>query len=270
MKLLLTFFMAGMAVVGSFAQEKNPITIGETVEIFSQTLSEKRKLNIYLPPDFSKDKNLPVIYLLDGSLHEDFVHITGLVQFFNLMFSMPPTIIVGIENVDRKRDFTFPTQQTAQKEKFPTTGGSEKFIGFLADELIPFITKNYSENTDITLIGQSLGGLLATEVLLKRPVLFKNYFIISPSLWWNNESLLKEFKKFPIANTESEINIGIAVGAEGNIMVREAKGLHTALTKLGRNNIKSAYIYLPKENHATVLHQAMYMILERKFPSPHK
>lgn len=40
--------------------------------------------------------------------------------------AMPKSIVVGIANVDRKRDFTFPTTIKKDKEDFPTTGGSEK------------------------------------------------------------------------------------------------------------------------------------------------
>ncbi|MDD3005857.1 MAG: alpha/beta hydrolase, partial [Flavobacterium sp.] len=69
--------------------------------------------------------------VLDGSAHEDFLHVVGLVQFFNLQMKMPKTIVVGIENVDRKRDFTFPTELKELKENYPTTGHSENFIAAL-------------------------------------------------------------------------------------------------------------------------------------------
>ena len=114
----------------TFAQEKKEFSIGETVTIKSEILKEDRILNIALPEgyDASKDEKYPVIYLLDGSANEDFLHVVGLVQFFNLQFFMPKTIIVGIANVDRKRDFTFKTEDKELIEAFPTTGKSELFI----------------------------------------------------------------------------------------------------------------------------------------------
>lgn len=88
MQYLFRFFLVLSAVViiqynRLEAQDARPLSIGETLEINSDILGEKRTLNIYLPPgyDNSQDVSYPVIYLLDGSLNEDFLHIVGLVQF---------------------------------------------------------------------------------------------------------------------------------------------------------------------------------------------
>ncbi|NUO00506.1 MAG: alpha/beta hydrolase, partial [Saprospiraceae bacterium] len=170
-------------------------SIGETLEFHSTILNEKRVVNIYLPNGYHPDslKKYPVIYLLDGSVDEDFIHISGLVQFgsFSWINMIPETIVVGIANVDRKRDFTYPTNNQKDKADFPTTGGSEKFIAFVEQELQPLIEKTYKTGSSKTIIGQSLGGLLATEILFKNPNLFDRYIIVSPSLWWDDQSLLK-------------------------------------------------------------------------------
>ncbi|CEJ68562.1 Ferri-bacillibactin esterase BesA [Chryseobacterium oranimense G311] len=155
-----------------------PLTIGEVRTLKSKILNEDRTLNIYLPQGFDKAKSYPVIYLLDGSINEDFIHVTGLVQFFNQMYAMPETIVVGIANIDRKRDFTFHTDLKDLQQDYPTTGHSDKFINFLEKELLPYIGSQY-KTTDKYLFGQSLGGLLATEILFKKPEMFNNYFIIS-------------------------------------------------------------------------------------------
>ncbi|WP_336734975.1 alpha/beta hydrolase-fold protein, partial [Chryseobacterium sp. VD8] len=105
-----------------FAQTENvkPLTIGEIRTIKSKILNEERTLNIYLPQKFDKTKSYPIIYLLDGSMNEDFIHVTGLVQFFNQMYSMPETIVVGIANIDRKKDFTFHTDLKDLQKDYPT------------------------------------------------------------------------------------------------------------------------------------------------------
>ena len=190
---------------------KNPITIGESVSVYSEILDEQRTLNIYLPHGYSANstQTYSVIYLLDGSINEDFIHISGLVQFgsFSWINMIPETIVVGISNVNRRRDFTFPTTVKKDKKDFPTTGDSEKFINFIEMELQPFINSNYNVTTTKTIIGQSLGGLLATEILFKKPDLFDNYIIISPSLWWDNQSLLKLKPK--AYTTEKKIYIAV-------------------------------------------------------------
>lgn len=109
----------------------------------------------------------PLIYLLDGSANEDFVHVAGVVQFLTMIGAIPASIIAGIANVDRKRDFTFATTIAQDKMDYPATGKAAKFMAFIEKELQPFIQKKYKTNTVTTIIGQSLGGLFATEVLLK-------------------------------------------------------------------------------------------------------
>src|SRR3982751_5287496 len=87
--------------------------LGVVDEIQSKELAEKRILNIYLPEGYQQNDTTkyPVIYLLDGSADEDFIHIVGLVQFnsFEWVNQVPKSIVVGIATVDRRRDFTFPT-----------------------------------------------------------------------------------------------------------------------------------------------------------------
>ena len=247
----------------SIASKQNiPFVLGRIIELRSKTLSEKRVLNIYLPEGYNENAPIsyPVIYLLDGSADEDFIHIVGLVQFLNFPWVnvVPKSIVVGIANVDRKRDFTFPTTVLKDKKDFPTTGGSEKFIAFIENELQPFIEKNYKTNSSKTLIGQSLGGLLATEILFKKPALFNKYIIVSPSLWWDNESLLSVTPK-----VTKPVSVYVAVGNEEKIMVNDVNQLVSILkTDLPKSSVIH-FQYFPHEDHATILHRAVYDAFEK-------
>ncbi|HVG40509.1 MAG TPA: alpha/beta hydrolase-fold protein [Chitinophagaceae bacterium] len=241
-------------------KESKPFILGSIHEIESKVLAEKRVLNIYLPTGYNEKDTIkyPVIYLLDGSADEDFIHIAGLIQFSNFPWVnlLPNSILVGIANVDRRRDFTFPTTIEKDKKDFPTTGQSGKFINFIESELQPFISKTYKTTTDKTIIGQSLGGLLATEILFKKPQLFTNYIIVSPSLWWDNESLLAVSPKVLKPDTHS-VFVFIAAGKEGKIMEADTKKL-VSMLKDRKKNLRVNFEYLTDENHASILHNAVY------------
>ena len=91
-------------------KNKTPFALGVVDQIKSKELSQSRTLNIYLPDGYDTSKTtFPVIYLLDGSANEDFIHITGVVQFLNMIDTLPKCIVVGIANTDRRHDFTHPT-----------------------------------------------------------------------------------------------------------------------------------------------------------------
>ena len=247
---------------------ENSFILGIVDKIQSAELGENRVLNIYLPEGYSSDSAItyPVIYLLDGSANEDFIHIGGLVQFLTMIKAMPASIVVGIANIDRRRDFTFPTGIAEDKKDYPTTGSSAKFIAFIEKELQPFVERKYKTNNSKTIIGQSLGGLLATEILLKEPGLFNNYIIVSPSLWWNNESLLSDAPKLLENQSANAIKVYISVGTEGKQMEDDAKKLAEILETFGKKNLNISFLSLPNESHLTILHNSVYKGFEILYP----
>ena len=245
-----------------------PFQLGVIEELRSEILGEQRTINVYLPEGYSASDTarFPVVYLLDGSADEDFIHVAGLFQYcgFPWVNCAPPSIVIGIGTVDRRRDFTFPTSIASEKEKLPTTGGSEKFIRFLEVELQPFVEQHFRSNGESMLIGQSLGGLLATEILFKKPDLFDRYLIVSPSLWWDDGSLL-EFDPESLRSSEHPIGIFLAVGKEGlapsekpRVMEVDVNLLAEKIRALQNGRITLHFDYLPDEDHATILHQAVY------------
>jgi hypothetical protein len=285
MKNLSLFFILIFLKTVSFGQQEKtkpsetskPFMLGVIDEIQSKVLSEKRILNIYFPEGYNQNDTVkyPVIYLLDGSADEDFIHIVGLVQFNNFEWvnQLPKSIVVGIASVDRERDFSFPTTNKEQKLRFPKTGHSDNFIAFIEKELQPYIHSKYKTNSDRMLIGQSFGGLLATEILLKKPTLFNKYIIVSPSLWWDNGSLLELKSEILTADFKTQTDIYIGVGKEGltpseppRVMEVDANLLAEKLKQSSSKNVNVNFDYLPLENHATILHQAVSNAFKLLYP----
>lgn len=252
--------------------------IGKIDKIHSRILGEDRTLNIYLPEGYKQTDSVryPVIFLLDGSADEDFIHIAGLVQFcsFAWVNQLPKSILVGIANVDRRRDFTFPSSAPGDKSANPTAGHSEAFIKFLESELMTYVETRYKINGSRTLIGESLGGLLATEILLKNTNLFNRYIIVSPSLWWNNGSILTLESAIYAPSFNRPTDIYIGVGKEGltpttppRVMEVDANLLADKLGASRNKAINLRFDYLPEENHGTIMHQAVlnaFRILGKK------
>jgi hypothetical protein len=215
-----------------------------------------------LPPGYDTGTTpLPVIYLLDGSANEDFMHVAGLVQFLSCITgAIKPAIVVGIANVNRKRDFTEPPISPKFKDIIPAAGGSASFISFLQNDLIPYVNARYRVVAAPTLVGQSLGGLLATQVLVDQPRLFGTYIIVSPSLWWNDESLLHRADARLTANGPVAARVYLSVGGkEPKVMQQDAAALAKILRK--HTSIHLTYAPEPTEDHATILHNCLYHAL---------
>lgn len=271
---LLLLFLATTAAHGqSQPPKREPFVLGHVDRIRSGQLNEERVLNIYLPEGYAADAKVtyPVIYLLDGSADEDFIHIVGLAQYltFPWINMLPKSIIVGIATVDRRRDFTFPTHSKKDLKDFPTTGKSEAFMRFIEKDLQPYVEKTYRTNGQKTLIGQSLGGLFGAEVLLKKPTLFNTYIIASPSLWWDDESLVAQapgLLKQP--SPAAPANVFIALGNEGPEMKKATEALVALLKAAPARASRVEYVPFPEETHATILHRAVYKAFETLYKKP--
>lgn len=269
--LIVIFFLYSFSAI---AQDKKQMAteafcIGEIQDFQSEILDEKRRLNIYLPPSYytSQELSFPVIYLLDGSSDEDFIHIVGLVQFgaFPWVKMLPECIVVGIANTDRMRDYTFPTSISADKLEYPSSGQSEKFIECIENEIQPLIEENYRTKGSKTLIGQSLGGLLASEILIKKPYLFSHYIIVSPSLWWDNQSLLMYNPMSGRVPIDERIEVYVCAGNEHETIVKDSKFLVDRISVTHSPFIQSTYYFFGDQDHGNILHLAVYMALESMF-----
>jgi hypothetical protein len=259
---VLFFLLISATLFGQSPDPRYPATgqifpFGQVKTIDSKALGESRTINIYLPQDYSPDSaaRYPVIYVLDGSAHEDFPHIAGLAQFMNMYDLLPKSIVVGIVNVDRYRDFTYPSKDPRDLEDMPTSGGSEKFIRFIATELQPMIAREYKTQPKRTLIGQSMGGLLATEILFKNAGLFEDYIIVSPSLWWDEQRMIDAREDYLKKLKGSKMRVYLCLGKEHPVMHEVADKLNASLKKTG---IVTWYEPILTEDHATILHLAVY------------
>lgn len=161
----------------------------QTFMVEARGLAETRRINVYTPPGYDGRARVPVLYMPDGGMEEDFPHLTATVDRLIREGAIPPVLVVGIENTERRRDLTGPTDVETDRKIAPRVGGSAVFRAFLRDELMPEVIRRYCTSADTAIIGKSLAGLFIVETLLLDPAMFRRYAALSPSLWWNAERL---------------------------------------------------------------------------------
>ncbi|MBB6129283.1 alpha/beta hydrolase [Mucilaginibacter lappiensis] len=237
--------------------------------LYSDILKEKRPVWIYTPSFdtsyFSKPA-YPVLYVFDGDGY--FASLATLIQQLSAVNGntvLPQMIIVGIPNTrgHRTRDLT-PSNSSADK----TSGGGEQFTRFLQTELIPHIDKNYATAPYRTLMGHSFGGLMVINTLINHTNLFNAYVAIEPSMFYNNDDLLKQTE---IALKQKDLKgsklfLGIANTMNPGMDTAQVRSDTTEIThhirsilkltdnlkKNSSNNLKWAYKYYPDDDHASV------------------
>ncbi|MCJ7689821.1 MAG: alpha/beta hydrolase-fold protein [Clostridiaceae bacterium] len=251
-KTLLSFLLLMVISISiSFAQTKIELINGTEVTIKSKVLDEERVMSIFLPEDYDlTSRKYPVLYLLDGPTH--FHHATGAVNFLSNQGIIPQMIIVSIHNVDRNRDFS-----PVHDERIPTSGGAEKFLDFLSDELIKFINDNYRISNFSILCGHSFGGTFTTYTLLEKPELFDGYIAISPYLQYVDNYLVKEARKMLRSDYDNQKYFYLTVGDEPDYY--SALGEFSSLIEEKSNEIIDfEYSKMENENHATIPYLSVF------------
>lgn len=233
-----------------------PLVIGETFTIESKALVETRRINVYLPAGYAEPggKSFPVLYMPDGGLAEDFLHVAGLLQVGAGNGTMRPFILVGIENTERRRDMTGPTESAEDKKIAPRVGGSAAFRKFVREELMPEVKARYRTTEETAVVGESLAGLWVLETWLLEPELFDTYMAFDPSLWWNSQSLLKSVPERLRGQADLKKTLYFAVSGDGTPELTEE--LAEVLTKNARAGLHWHYEKMPEEKHSTVYHPA--------------
>lgn len=207
----------------------------------SEILPDDRAILVYLPEIYveQRERRFPVLYLQDGQNlfdvrtsyiagHTWNAHITA--DRLTRAGQMEPVILVGLSNTGPRRmaEYT-PTRDIR------LGGGEGKNYGrFLIDEVKPFIDRTYQtlagpENTGLG--GSSLGGLISLYLGFERPDIFGKLAVMSPSLWWNDRTILTTVgRKEPVPKPRIWLDMGTA---EGIRHIRDAELLNQLLLDRG-------------------------------------
>jgi uncharacterized protein len=246
-----------------------PLVLGDTFTLESKVLGEARRINVYRPPAWGEPEGAarPVLYVLDGGLKEDFVHVAGLVQVLVGNGSMRPFLVVGIENTQRRRDLTGPSSVAEDQAIAPVIGGAARFRSFLGTELKAEIARRYPTTSESALVGESLAGLFTVETFFVEPTLFDTFIAIEPTLGWNRQALL-EAAPARLANFPAGKRTLWFAGANAEANGPVAKSLATVLEASAPANVHWHHEPMPEEQHSTIFHPAALRAFRTLFVPP--
>ena len=249
----LLLFIVTLSGCSNAQTYNDPIPENDEFTIESKQVGETRNINVWTPPEYRSNKDsLPVMYMADGGIiAEDFPHIANTLAELIKTKKIPPMILVGIANTERRRDLTGPTEIKKDKEIAAVVGGSEKFRAFIKEELFPEINTRYRTTNEKSIIGESLSGLFVMETFFLAPEMFDNYIAFDPSLWWNDKYLLKTAKEHLAMFPQEDKRIWFAgSGAED---ISETVGKIADILKAENlPNINWKYSPEPNEKHNTI------------------
>ena len=212
-------FLGMAAILGLGARAQSAETLGASKpwplyrsESFTVNWRD-RVLLIGIARPLDVDPNIPLmlrgykpvpVYVTDGNTNFPIVAATArLMQWGG---EVPPCLVVGIDYLDvdradaegwRVRELT-PTAQPRGYNSEPgrTYGGAGEFRRFLVKTLRPMIERRFDvDGARSMLVGHSMGGLFTLDTMVEEPDAFGNYLALSPSLWFDDDRVLRLFKQ---------------------------------------------------------------------------
>ena len=252
-----------------------PLISTEKRILHSKIVKQDFEIYISLPYKYySSDTTYPVLFSLDANVK--FGLMSNVVNNLGMLTKeIPEIIVVGIaypirDIADwaalRKRDTT-PTSNPEYDKNWASylnnasgrddivvqSGGADKFLIFIRDELIPYIESNYHvSSTDRALQGTSSGGLFTLYALFQQPKLFQRYFAGSPSIQWDETYMFNLESNFASSHRDLPVHLFMCVGGlETDYYINNLKKLTQLLNSRNYPNLNINTHIFEGETHGT-------------------
>ena len=169
-----------------------------TANLTSSVLGEVRAYTVRLPDGYARapQRRYRVVYVLDGPPLDD--HTAQGAATLAAAGQAPGLIVVGIPNMQRSgraRDFLPPFLKFARRDGSPFTGGADRFLRFIRDELVPRIERDYRTTRPRLLVGHSLGAIFVSYSVGAAPSFFDARFAHSPAIWRDEDAIARDLAR---------------------------------------------------------------------------
>jgi predicted alpha/beta superfamily hydrolase len=272
-----------------------PVPFSRRFKLHSRHVGDDFVIDIALPaPYLPGAAPWPILFVTDGNLA--FATAAATMGILPLEPGGPrPACVVGIgydlagEGVHaehlarRNRDLTtrrveeWEARMRAAPPPFRLgddmqTGGGDRFLDFIIDELGPWLAANLPVDTDdCTLTGSSFGATLTLYALFTRPGAFRGHLAISPSLWWADKHVVGVEEQFARSHADLDAALYLCVGGAEEAQAPEARmvsafrAFASKLEARAYPSLRLTHDVLPGETHVSVFNAGLTNGLRRLF-----
>lgn len=161
--------------------------------LFSVPLKRSVRLDIVLPPGYDPNGSTayPTLYLNDG---QDLprLKMQAVLDSLYQKNAIRPFVLVAIHAADRIQEYG-----TAARADYMKRGSkAAAYTDFMLTELMPHVRRHYLVSPDpqqTVLVGFSLGGLSAMDIVWDHPRQFGRVGVFSGSFWWRKKAFEKGY-----------------------------------------------------------------------------
>lgn len=220
-----------------FAQ--NGQSIGETHQIYSNSLKQQIEFQIYLPKNYDEEDKHPTLYVLDGQWY--FLNGVAIQESLRGDKILPKMIVVGINMVDRP-------YRSKLYNKW------ESFKEFIESELVSYVDNSYKTNNNRVVFGWENSGYLASELLLRNNSPFNCAIVASGAS--TDYDILKSY------NSDKERYLFIAGSTKDIYSIDYTNSAAEMLASVDLKNLNWEYRLFNEEEHESMAYASMYQGLK--------
>jgi len=243
--------------------------------LYSRSLEQERLIDISVPANYfetAETHTYPVIFIMDAELM--FPMVSGLVHQMTANSQMPDSIIVGINNVvGARRDIT-PKPFDRNGKPYWFGGQEDKYLQFLAEEVLPFLDENYRAADFRILVGLSPTAQFTLHSFWKAPKAFDGYIAINATdftaVGYDGKTVFEKIEQSLQDDPMRSAFLYVSMpqgGVSRNPQIAEAyKRLKNQLARFALQGVKVKTEVVDKSAYAATL-PALISALEMIYPS---
>lgn len=234
--LLTTAGIAADAVAADPARESTVASPSrfETFTVALPTLGVERTLRVYLPRGYTNCEGCryPVVYFMDGQNVFDaatsYVGEWGADETLDDLLAKHDLAVIAV-GVDHGGEARMQELSVWENPEFRPAKG-EAFLADLVGAVKPAIDARYRTRpaaASTTIVGSSMGGLMAHAAVLRRPDVFGGAIIFSPSYWFS-PAIAEETARTPLK--PGQYALIYAGGKDSESMLPKARAMFETLS----------------------------------------
>ena len=253
--LLATAGVAADAVAADAVREST-VAAPSRFEAFTvalATLGVERTLRVYLPRGYTNCEGCryPVVYFMDGQNVFDaatsYVGEWGADETLDDLLAKHDLAVIAV-GVDHGGEARMQELSVWENPEFRPAKG-EALLADLVGAVKPAIDARYRTRpaaASTTIVGSSMGGLMAHAAVLRRPDVFGGAIIFSPSYWFS-PAIAEETARTPLRAGQRVYMY--AGGQENEAMVPDAKAMFRRLEVAGGGVVDKVFVEIPEGRH---------------------
>jgi enterochelin esterase-like enzyme len=176
----------------------------DTLWITSAYLQRKQPVYVYTPQGWSLSQRLPAIYVTDGGDYLAFGRMDALLDELIAAQKVRPVVALFVDPHTDPHDRSINQRMTDY-------AAQDSFLDFLQKELSPIAERQYGVSPqpgDRLILGASMGGLISTYTVLRRPDFISLSAAQSPAYWQADSAVIKLLNTLNQAKGEFYIQTG--------------------------------------------------------------